>query len=410
MREGEAWKARFFTVWTGQQLSLIGSRIAQFALVWWVTEKTGSATVLATATMVALLPRILLGPIIGSLVDRWNRQRIMMISDAFIALVSLWLAYLFWTGTMQVWHVYVVMLARSAGGAFQGPAAGASTALMVPDAHYTRVGGLNQTIAGVLSIAAPPLGALFLALLPLSGVMMIDVGTALFAIVPLFFLRIPQPPPEHVNGIRAASVLANTRDGLRFILRWPGLLALVGLVLVMKIVMMPAFSLAPVLILKEFGRSASGLAMYQALVGAGTIGGGLLIGVWGGFKRRILTILLGLGGMGLGSGIVGFASTERFWMALVGAGVIGGMMAIANAPYAAILQARIPSHIQGRVMASLGSLLTLTTPLGLAMAGPISDLLGVQFWYRIGGVICILAAAAGLLFPAVMRLEDQESA
>ncbi len=408
MNETQAWKTRFFTVWTGQQLSLIGSRIAQFALVWWVTEKTGSATVLATATMVALLPRILLGPVIGALVDRWNRQKIMMISDSFVALVSLWLAYLFWTGTMQVWHVYVVMLARSAGGAFQSPAFRASTTLMVPSKHYTRMEGLNQTISGVLSVSAPPLGALSLALLPLSGVMMIDVITALFAIVPLFFLSIPQPPPEHVHAIRAASVLSNTREGLRFILHWPGLLALVGLVLVMKIMMMPAFSLTPVLILKNFGRDASSLALYQALIGAGTIGGGFLVSVWGGFKRRILTILLGFGGMGLGAVIVGFSSTERFWMALVGAALLGGMMAIANAPYTAILQARIPSHMQGRVMASLGSLLTLTTPIGLAMAGPISDLLGVQFWYRIGGIVCILLAVAGLLFPALMHFEDQE--
>lgn len=391
-------------------LSLIGSRVAQFALVWWITETTGSATVLATATIVALLPRILLGPVIGALVDRWNRQKIMLISDSFIALVSLWLAYLFWTGAMQVWHVYVVMLARSAGGAFHGPAVGASTALMVPSTHYTRVGGLNQTITGVLSIAAPPLGALSLALLPLHGVMMIDVGTALFAILPLLVLRIPQPPPEQVRGIRRASVLANTRDGLRFILRWPGLLALVGLVLVMKIVMTPAFSLAPLLILENFERGAPGLAMYQALVGAGTVRGGLLISVWGGFKRRILTILLGLGGMGLGAGIVGFAPAEHFWMALAGAAVVGGMMAIANAPYAAILQARIPSHMQGRVMASLGSLIQLTTPIGLAMAAPISDLLGVQFWYRIGGIGCVLIAAAGLLFPALMHIEEQESA
>jgi len=280
---------------------------------------------------------------------------------------------------------------------------------MVPSKHYTRVEGLNQTVAGVLSVSAPPLGALSLALLPLSGVMMIDVITALFAIVPLFFLSIPQPPPEHVHAIRAASILSNTREGLRFILRWPGLLALVGLVLVMKIVMMPAFSLSPVLILEDFGRSASSLALYQALIGAGTIGGGFLISVWGGFKRRILTILLGFGGMGTGAVIVGFASTERFWMALVGAAVLGGTMAIANAPYTAILQAKIPSHMQGRVMASLGSLLTLTTPIGLAMAGPISDLLGVQFWYRIGGIVCILIAVAGLLFPVLMHFEDKES-
>ena len=112
------WKRRFFTIWTGQQLSLVGSRAAQFALVWWLTTTTGSATVLATATTVALIPQILLGPISGAYVDRWNRRLVMMIADSFIALVSLWLAYLFFTNTMQVWHVYIVMLARSVGDGF----------------------------------------------------------------------------------------------------------------------------------------------------------------------------------------------------------------------------------------------------------------------------------------------------
>jgi len=106
MKENRSsWKAPFFTIWTGQQLSLVGSRAAQFALVWWLTTTTGSATVLATATTVALIPQILLGPLSGAYVDRWNRRVVMMIADGFIALVSGWLAYLFFTGAMQVWHV-----------------------------------------------------------------------------------------------------------------------------------------------------------------------------------------------------------------------------------------------------------------------------------------------------------------
>jgi len=105
------WMVPFFTIWTGQQLSIIGSRAAQFALVWWLTLETGSATVLATASLVALGPQILLGPFVGALVDRWNRRVVMIVSDSFIALVGLWLAFLFWSGTMEVWHVYIVMLA-----------------------------------------------------------------------------------------------------------------------------------------------------------------------------------------------------------------------------------------------------------------------------------------------------------
>src|SRR5512136_454961 len=112
------WKIPFFAIWTGQAFSLIGSSLVQFALVWWLTATTGSATVLATGTLVAILPGVVLGPFTGALVDRWNRRTVMIAADGFIALVSIWLAYLFWTGSASVWHVYVAMLARALGEAF----------------------------------------------------------------------------------------------------------------------------------------------------------------------------------------------------------------------------------------------------------------------------------------------------
>ena len=99
------WQIPFFTIWTGQLFSLIGSHLVQFALVWWLTQTTGSATVLATATLVAILPGVVLGPFAGALVDRWNRRKVMIVADGFVALVSAWLAYLFWTGSMSVRHV-----------------------------------------------------------------------------------------------------------------------------------------------------------------------------------------------------------------------------------------------------------------------------------------------------------------
>src|SRR5512139_2853480 len=97
----EKWAGRFFTIWTGQAFSLFGSSLVQFALVWWLTQKTGSATVLATSTMAALLPQIILGPFAGALVDRWNRRIIMVVADASIALATLLLVYLFGTGQIQ---------------------------------------------------------------------------------------------------------------------------------------------------------------------------------------------------------------------------------------------------------------------------------------------------------------------
>src|SRR5581483_6169520 len=134
----ERWAARFFTIWTGQAFSLFGRQIVQFALVWYLTQKTGSATILATATLVAMLPQILLGPFAGAIVDRSSRRLVMILADSFIALSTAGLIVLFMMGKIQIWHIYVAMALRSLGSAFHSPAMSASTPLMVPEKHLTR--------------------------------------------------------------------------------------------------------------------------------------------------------------------------------------------------------------------------------------------------------------------------------
>jgi MFS transporter, DHA3 family, macrolide efflux protein len=221
----ENWAVRFFTIWTGQAFSLFGSALVQFALVWWLTRETGSATVLATATLVALLPQIVIGPFAGTLVDRWNRRVIMIVADTSIALATLLLFYLFASDQIQIWHIYAIMAIRSLGGAFHGPAMTASTSLMVPDKHLARVAGANQTLQGLLSIFAPPLGALLIELFSTQNVLLIDVGTALLAILPLFSSPSPSLPampckpaarsrrrPTCTTCAKALSTSSNGRD------------------------------------------------------------------------------------------------------------------------------------------------------------------------------------------------------
>jgi DHA3 family macrolide efflux protein-like MFS transporter len=167
--KGQPWARRFFTIWTGQAFSLFGSQLVQFALVWWLTISTGSATVLATATLMAMLPQVLFSPFTGALVDRWNRRAIMLAADSVIALATLLLAALFASGAIQVWRLYAIMFIRSVGGAFHWPAMQASTTLMVPKDQLTRVAGMNQTLYGVMGIVAPPIGALLVSALPMNG-------------------------------------------------------------------------------------------------------------------------------------------------------------------------------------------------------------------------------------------------
>ncbi|MGW8181499.1 MAG: MFS transporter, partial [bacterium] len=168
----------FLIIFSGQAFSLLGSRLVQFALVWHLTAQTGSAQVLSMASIAAIVPQVVIAPFAGALVDRWNRRRVMMISDSLIAGAILVLAVLFAFGKVEVWHIYAVMLFRSAGGAFQWPAMQASTSMMVPKEHLSRVAGLNQSLQGLASILAPPAGALLLELFPIQYVLAVDVATA----------------------------------------------------------------------------------------------------------------------------------------------------------------------------------------------------------------------------------------
>jgi DHA3 family macrolide efflux protein-like MFS transporter len=405
----ENWAPKFFTIWTGQAFSLIGSALVQFALVWWMTKTSGSATVLATATLMALLPQILLGPFVGTLVDRWNRRLIMILADSAIAAATGVLILLFAAGIVQVWHVYLILLIRSLGGAFHGPAMTASTSLMVPKQHLARLAGLNQTLQGILSIFAPPLGALLIGLLPMQGVLAIDISTAVLAVIPLLFLSIPYPPRQmaQANGTaNKTSYWHDLREGFTYVVRWPGLLGLLLLAMMVNFLLIPSSSLAPLVITKVFGKGVTELGWMETLFGVGVIVGGLVLSAWGGFKRRIITSLLGIIGIGAGVILMGIAPVNLFYLVLVANFIIGMTQVFANGPLMAIFQSAIEPDMQGRVFSLISAGATAMMPLSLLVAGPISDWLGVRIWYLFGGGLCILVTMVAFSFPAIMNIEN----
>jgi len=403
------WAFPFFSIWTGQAFSLMGSNVAGFALVWWLTESTGSATILATATMVTFLPHVFLSPFAGVFVDRWNRRLVMIIADSAIAMVSAWLAYLFWTGSIQIWHVYVIALVRAIGGAFHFPAMQASTSLMVPKQHLSRVAGLNQTMNGALNIVGPPLGAILLGILPLHAIMAIDVVTAAVAITPLFFVSIPQP--QHHSGAietegEKPSLWADLREGLSYVWHWRGLFTICIMAMLMNFLAAPAFVLTPILVTKHFRGEALELGWMNSAWGIGLVLGGLILSTWGGFRRRILTTLTGAIGMGLGTLITGLSPTSAFSLALGGMFFAGMMNSICNGSIIAIFQAVIAPEMQGRVFTLTGSLTSGMMPLSMVVAGPVADAFGVSIWYVMSGIFSVLVCIVGFFVPAVMHLEE----
>ena len=394
----------FLVIFSGQAFSLFGSRLVQFALVWYLTAQTGSAQVLTTASIVAIVPQVVIGPFAGALVDRWNRRKVMMIADSLIAAAIMLLAVVFALDRVEVWHIYLVMLFRSVGGAFQWSAMQASTSMMVPRQHLSRIAGLNQSLQGLVTIVAPPTGALLLEILPIQYVLAMDVLTAVLAVGPLVFTSIPQPERGDAN---AKGVLMDMREGFSWLWSKKPLVIIMGISLMINLVTTPAFTLLPLLITTYFKGGAIELAWVQSANGLGMILGGITLGIWGGFKsksRTAFTAIL-IGSLGL----LGFSQTpaNMFWLGVFFIFVFGFMNAIGNSSFFSVLQTVVPFEIQGRVFTLIMASSGAVAPVGLAIGGPVAELVGIRFWFVIAGINILIGSVLGLVIPGIKNLEKE---
>jgi len=376
-KEIQNWQFRFFTIWFGQSFSMLGSHLVGFAFVWYLTEQTGSATVLALGTLIQVLPSVIISPFAGALVDRWNRKFVMILFDSITALFTFFVAVMFLYDNAQIWHIMLAMFVRSACGQFQWAAMTASTTLMVPKRHLSRIAGANQTLQGIMNIIGPALGAFLIAALPMQGVLFIDVATAFLAVMPLLFFTLPQPvrngtkaSPENLGG---TSLFQDLAEGWKYVTGWPALMAIILLAMLINFLITPAFSLLPLVITEHFGKGAYELGFINSALGIGTILGGLTLSAWGGFKNRILTSLGALTVSGGAVLMVGIAPANGYMLALVGMAVFGFMNPMINGPLFAVMQAKVEPEIQGRVFSLLqagGSFARRpTTSSGLSSAG-----------------------------------------
>jgi len=395
----------FLVIFSGQAFSLFGSRLVQFALVWWITETTGKASTLALASIVAMLPQVLVGPFAGALVDRWNRKKVMMISDSSIALVVVGLAFLYSSGSVKLWHVYLAMFIRSLGGAFQWPAMQATTSLMVDKDNLSRVAGMNQSLQGLASIAAPPLAAFLFEVIPISSILLIDVATAVVAVGPLFLIGVPQPARDDlVKGF--APVISDMKEGFKFVWNWKGLRMITGMSMLINFLMSPAFSLLPLVITNHYNGGAIELGLLQSMNGIGMISGGLLLGFWGGFKKKVVTAMSAVVASGLFILAFSVMPPNLFTIASGCVLIFAMTNSIANGTFFATMQSVIPPEMQGRVFTILMSLGGAMTPIGLSFAGPVSDALGIFIWFQIGGVAFLLMGTSAFFIPSIMNMEE----
>ncbi len=397
---GPGWRIRYWSVFAGQAVSLIGSALTQFVLLWWITDTTGSVSALATAGLVALLPQALLGPLGGTLADRWSRRAIMIGADLVSAVCMVVLIALFLSGSVELWHLYVMMFIRSAMQAFQQPAATASTAMLVPATFLGRAAGLNQSLTGIMTVAAAPLGALAISLMPIGYALAIDVATAVLGIVPLLIFAIPQSRASSDSG---PNLWREFREGLDLVWNNPGLRRMYGLLGAIVLIVMPSFTLVPLLVKEHFGGAAPQVALIESIGGMGMVAGGLLVAAISP-KRHVLWVLWGFAISCLSLALTALAPAQMFPVAVTMWAISGVTYIAGNAPFTALLQSIVPNHLQGRVLSLLATIMGLASPIGLAIATPLGEWIGVRWLFVTLGLLGAVVSLLGFVSPVLRRM------
>lgn len=397
---GADWKLRFWCVFMGQASSLVGSALTQFVLLWWITDTIGSVSALATAGMAALLPQALVGPLGGVLADRYSRRVLMIAADATSALCMLVLIGLFLTNSIALWHAYVMMAVRSAMQGLQQPAAAASTAMLVPKHFLSRAAGLDRMLASLTIVGAAPLGALAIGFLPIGLALSIDVVTAVLGIIPLLIFRIPQPDvPE---GERT-NIRSEFRDGLRLVWRHHGLRHLYILLGILALVMMPCSVLILLLVKEQFLGGPASVAILEGAAGAAMIASGLVVTMIAP-KRQVLWVLWASAVSSFTLALTALMPTGFFWAAVLWWVISNAAFVIGDASRLALLQSTIPRHQQGRALSLLTSVMALAGPVGIVLAIPVGEWIGVRWLFVLVGVVAGCVSLLAFRSRALIRL------
>jgi MFS family permease len=421
---------RGFTIaWIGQVISLLGTAMSNFALTLWAYEITGKATPLALVGFFFITPMMVLGPFVGTLIDRGNRKLMMMLSDLAAALTMLVVLTLYLSDALQIWHLYVAAVVTGTFQGFQWPAYSAAISLMVPKEHYTRANGMLELAGESSYVVAPLMAGALIGPLGVNGILTIDIFSAAFATLALLLVHVPQPEKSEAGQEAEGSFFQEAVYGFRYIFSIPSLLGLQLVFLAGNFFNALAY---PVLAPMILGRTSNDEIIFGSVLSIGAIGGvigGLLMSSWGGFKRRIHGVLLGwiLAGF-LGQMVAGLGQSLLVWA--LGIFVISFFTPMLKASNQAIWQSKVPPDVQGRVFATRRLIAWFAIPLGHLLAGPLSDrvmepamveggilaqlfgpLLGIGIGSGIGllfvitGILVGLSGLAGYLIPIVRDVE-----
>lgn len=397
------WKSQFFTIWTGQAVSLITSAILQMAIILYLTETTGSALILSLASLVGFLPYAVLGPFIGVLVDRYNRKHIMILSDLVIALAAAILALAALSGELPVWLVMVILFVRSVGTAFHTPSLSAVTPLLVPQDMLAKCAGYSQAIQSVSLLLSPALAAFLYMAWNLTAVIALDVAGAVIASLTVAWVKIPGlTKPQQTEPLH---FFKEMKEGFLALRSNKGLFALLWIGFLFTFIYMPINALFPLMSMKHFEGTAFHVSVVEIAFALGMLAGGLALGALGALKNRYLMIAASIALIGLGLAVSGLLPPSGFLLFAASCLVMGFAAPFYAGVQTALVQEKIQPQYLGRVFSLLGSVQGLAMPLGLILSGMFADGIGVSRWFLVSGMLLLSVAMLALLLPAMRKLD-----
>ncbi|MFP2958406.1 MFS transporter [Myxococcus sp. 1LA] len=393
-----SWKRNTALFLGSQALSLLGSSLVQYALLWHVTLQTRSSVMMTLYIVAGFLPTFLLSPFAGVWADRYDRRKLIVLADAMIALVTLALAVAFSLRGPELGLFFLAAAVRSVGAAVQQPAVGALLPQLVPQDQLMRVNGIQGTLLSVNMLGAPALAGFLMSVAPLQVIFFIDVSTAALAIaLVVLFVRVePRPRAPEQDG---ASQLKEIRDGFQYIRSHTHLVPFFGYLGFILVLITPAAFLTPLQTARSFGDEVWRLTAIEMVFSVGMIVGGAALAAWGGFSSRMRTMVTS--NLIMGTCTVALGVVPHFGVYLAAMGIFGVALPLYNTPATVMLQERVEPAYLGRVLSVMAMLSTALMPLAMLLFGPLAEVVSIERLLQVTGVLVVFV---GLVTPLHRRL------
>ena len=379
------WK-KDITIFVGSQaLSMLGSMLVQYAIMWHITLTAKSGTMQMIAIICGILPTFFISPFAGVWADRYDRKLLIMLSDSMIALTTLVVAVLYITGHGSIGLLFVASAIRAVGQGIQSPSVGAFLPQMVPEENLTKVNAANGSIQSAIMLIAPMVAGALLTVSTIEAIFFIDVSTAAIAVgILLFGLKVP--PHERALSKVTVSYFHDLREGFVYIARHPYVKRFFVFCACFFFSAAPVAFLTPLQVTRSFGSEVWRLTAIEIAFSSGMIAGGVVMGTWGGLKNRVHTMALasfGIGAMTFALGLV-----PVFWIYLALMAITGVTMPLFNTPATVLLQEKVEPEFLGRVFGVMGMISSIMMPVGMLIFGPAADIVRIE-WLLVGSGIAI---------------------